>query len=157
MSPFALNVIFLTPITIYRRTTCLNQSSYVYDDYHRLTCSLYTGDQPVLTKVCLATIVGRCRPTYFLTQPNKTTNLRLTFYHVHYQPWYQLIPRHKRDGVVRSASTVCQAGGAGDIPNTRKARANKFTAVGNLATVIPTITIRTFSTETDTELNIKRG
>ena len=35
--------------------------------------------------------------------------------------------------------------------------ANKFTAVGNLVTVIPTTTFWTFSTETDTELNLVRG
>ena len=96
---------------------------------------------------------------------NKTTNHRLTNLPI---PLSTLVPNswHKRDGTVGSASTVYYRLGRGscqclwirsNILNARRVWANEFTAVGNLVTVIPTITILTFSTETDTELNTERG
>ena len=165
-SPLILNVVFLTLTTIYTRTTCLTQSPST--DLQ----PAYRGS-PCTYKVCLATIVyiqkyawrrsftyrsllGDDRRT--VTMPTNTFphtrkirhDWQLKTYHVHDQP----IPRRKRDGMVPLALPpyFARLRGVGvkylrirrDILNARKVWENKFTAVGNLATVIPTITIGTF-------------
>ena len=96
----------------------------------------------------------------------RTINRGFQTFQVHYQLWVQLISPHKRDGTVGSflqfARLICGSCQClltdRNILDALKVGANKFTAMGNLTEVIPTITnYWTFSTKTDTELNIERG